>query len=787
MNQIINFSLEWLNNVGQWFWDFSAGMFIQVSLLIIVLLAVDFLLRKRVRAVFRYCLWMLVFVKLILPPTFSLPTSIGYWYGDYLSNDLPVLQQVSKMVRPEPAGAPALEDFMPSTDNPRVQPSETISETTAPVTFAVSGLNPLTWQAVVFGLWLVGVLVISVLLIQRMSFVKGLIARSEPAKNRLVDMLNQCRRQVGVRRSIELRLSNSISSPAVCGLFKPVILIPTALLEKLSPDKLRTILIHELVHIKRADIWVSLVQTVLQIIYFYNPFVWFANAVVRRIREQAVDETVLVALGAGTKSYSNTLIDIAEMAFWKTSLSLRLIGVVESKKALHRRIRHMLNRPIPKSAKVGAVGTIVIIIIAAVLLPMAKAEKKGLEVAETGQVHGQFAVTLSDGVIVELVGLGKKPWEAEQQWWRPDGVEIEKPEYKRSGAPFKWPTNPNGLQFQCATLFKFSNHQGKNVSVPEVRFSKKFLQAGLTSGIAADETQITYIVRPPNKGVFAQQVYQKTDILLAIGSVPFKKVKTPSKKFNEKMHETYFLEDNSEVIRHPLRVDHYLDTLTVDLTCPEGDFEFRVLAELKNGQTEQWHGGSVGKKVRFFHATPRRKNIKVEDIEQLIIEYRPYDWVTFRNVSLQPGFKTDVQVKIGSEKPAGQVEVEGGAGKQLSREQKELLERRRANRQSLSYKNMQKLGLAVAVFANDHKGRCPSNLLDLRKYIADAQIFDWINRNVVYLGRNHQYRAPPDAVLAYDESMLKKPRQETNVLYNDAHVALVSSKWLKEIGIRLER
>ncbi len=76
-------------------------------------------------------------------------------------------------------------------------------------------------------------------------------------------------------------------------------------------------------------------------------------------------------------------------------------------------------------------------------------------------------------------------------------------------------------------------------------------------------------------------------------------------------------------------------------------------------------------------------------------------------------------------------------------------------------------------------GRCPSNLSDLRKYIADGQIFDWINRNVVYLGKNQQYGDPPDAVLAYDESMLKKPRQETNVLYNDAHVSFEKSEWLE--------
>ena len=80
-------------------------------------------------------------------------------------------------------------------------------------------------------------------------------------------------------------------------------------------------MIHELTHIKRGDLWVNLVQTIVQVVYFYNPFVWLANVIVRRIREQAVDEMVLVALGTEAKSYSNTLIDIAEMAFWKANFS----------------------------------------------------------------------------------------------------------------------------------------------------------------------------------------------------------------------------------------------------------------------------------------------------------------------------------------------------------------------------------------------------------------------------------------------------------------------------------
>ncbi|MBW7989412.1 MAG: PDZ domain-containing protein, partial [Planctomycetes bacterium] len=218
--------------------------------------------------------------------------------------------------------------------------------------------------------WLVGMLVLLALLVKRVYFVRGLIAQSKPANERLLEMLEECRCRMGICQNIELRLSGNALSPAVCGLFKPIILIPAILLKKLSPEKLKAVLVHELAHIKRGDAWVNLLQTILQIVHFYNPLVWIANAMVRRVREQAVDEMVLVTLKPDTNSYSNMLIDIAEMAFWRPKFSLRLISVVESKKALERRINHMLNRPVPKSSKLGYLGLVAIVVIGAIILPM---------------------------------------------------------------------------------------------------------------------------------------------------------------------------------------------------------------------------------------------------------------------------------------------------------------------------------------------------------------------------------------------------------------------------------
>ena len=379
MNHMINNLLTALNYVGETFCQHAAGVFVQSALLVIVLFAVDLLLRKRIRAVFRYCVWLLVLVKLILPPSLSLPTGVGYWAGDHLPSALNVSSR--------PFDTPGLERAGASGERLHGGPSDDLTEGDPLVAATNARLTALTWKAILFILWLVGVLAFLALLVQRARFVRALIAASMPAKEVHVELLEECRQPIGVRFNSRLRISDAIPSPAVCGFFRPTIVIPTALVDKLSPEGLRAILIHELAHIKRGDLWVNSIQTFLQIVYFYNPFVWLANSIIRKVCEEAVDETVLVALGGQAKDYSNTLIDIGEMAFWRADLGLRLIGVAESRKALQWRIKHMLNRPIPKSSKLGALGIIVIFTTAAVLLPMARAQKPSKDIEPTAAVN----------------------------------------------------------------------------------------------------------------------------------------------------------------------------------------------------------------------------------------------------------------------------------------------------------------------------------------------------------------------------------------------------------------
>jgi len=384
MNQTINAFTAGLQPMGQAFWANAAELFIQSTVLIILLLIIDFFLRKRVRAVFRYGLWMLLLVKLLLPVSFTLPTGVGYWLGDYFTPEV----VITKSMPPAPEAVPMAVETQPGPIPLEAVPSlEAIAPGEAPVVGVE--LAPIDWEGLAFLAWLGGMLVLFALLVQRACFVKRLVAQGKAADEPLLTMLDECRCRIGIQERVELRLSDQMLSPAVCGLFRPTILIPSILFERLSPEKLKAVLMHELAHVKRADVWVNLLQTIFQIVYFYNPFIWVANSMIRRAREQAVDEMVLVTLKSETKQYSNTLLDIAEMMLWRPSFSLGLIGVVESKRALERRIRHMLNRPIPKRSNLGICGFLAIVVIGIVVLPMGRnfARERAAHIPATSTIN----------------------------------------------------------------------------------------------------------------------------------------------------------------------------------------------------------------------------------------------------------------------------------------------------------------------------------------------------------------------------------------------------------------
>lgn len=404
MNSII----ETLNQVGVWFVGFSADMLIQASALIVLLFAVDWFLRKRIRSVIRYWIWTLVLVKLLLPPSLVSPIGLGQVIpsSEAIVNVVPTME-FEGMEDPEEAIHFAPVDISPMATS-EVGLPEPVLEWPSPETEAIAvqeTVSPqpgavLSWRGLALLVWAGTVVTLGLLLLQRAVLVKRLVAQATPCSESLSDVVDDCRARLGLSRSVSLRLTPVSGSPAVCGLFRPVILMPRDLVKHLKPHDLKAVLLHELAHVIRGDLWLNLVQTVLQILFFYNPLLWLANWQIRRIRENAVDEAVLVALRDKAPTYPEALVGVARLGLSSSMVGLRLIGLVENKSELNRRVRRILARPCPKTARLGLVG-FTILALGLLLLPMAGARQVAEDLPPAESEALSFCVT---GRVTDLAG-----------------------------------------------------------------------------------------------------------------------------------------------------------------------------------------------------------------------------------------------------------------------------------------------------------------------------------------------------------------------------------------------
>jgi beta-lactamase regulating signal transducer with metallopeptidase domain len=99
--------------------------------------------------------------------------------------------------------------------------------------------------------------------------------------------------RMGIKRKVQIWVSEFVSSPVTIGFLKPIILVPIAAINHLSPQQLEAILLHELSHIRRHDYLINLLINLIQSVLYFNPFVKAFVKIIEREREKSCDEMVL--------------------------------------------------------------------------------------------------------------------------------------------------------------------------------------------------------------------------------------------------------------------------------------------------------------------------------------------------------------------------------------------------------------------------------------------------------------------------------------------------------------
>ncbi len=153
---------------------------------------------------------------------------------------------------------------------------------------------------VVAWLWLLGVLVCSMRLAVQALAARRLKTRLiEPVEPRWQRVLDDLCDELGLRTSIRLLRSSLAETPMVVGWLAPVVLVPAAAFTSLTPAQLRSLLAHELSHIRRGDHVINAVQAVVETVLFYHPAVWWISRQVRIERENCCDDAAASAAGGG--------------------------------------------------------------------------------------------------------------------------------------------------------------------------------------------------------------------------------------------------------------------------------------------------------------------------------------------------------------------------------------------------------------------------------------------------------------------------------------------------------
>lgn len=271
---------------------------LQLALLALLVWALDRRLRPATPTL-RYGLWLLVLLKALLPPLWTLP--------------------------PSAAAAAILEnfDFLPVT---------AATTTTVPASLTAAGMLLAGWILAALA-WL-GLAVTRYLSLRRALRLAQPIQL--PAGTADLSCAGQWPR---------LFRAEHLCSPLATGWWRPGIYLNDAALTAESTT-LRALLCHELAHIRQRDSWVLLLQTLAQILHPFNPAIWLMNARLARYRELRCDDFALQQTAIAPRCYGEMLLHFLEAEATPRPLPFSA-AFFEAKAEIKQRLTHLFS---PKEA-----------------------------------------------------------------------------------------------------------------------------------------------------------------------------------------------------------------------------------------------------------------------------------------------------------------------------------------------------------------------------------------------------------------------------------------------------
>lgn len=296
---------------------------VQIAVVVSATLVVTTTLLRR-RPHLAYAVWLAAVAKCLVPPVWSSPTGVFSWAA--------ADRRTPAVVAPVPASGAT---------NDRQRATPMAARAATPVSAADVARpepGPVPWAAVVVGTWLAGAGTVLAVTAVASCRLRRRVRRSAVAvPDEVSGAVADVRRSLGLRRRVRVVTTDADVGPALLGTLFPTVVLP----RRLAAGDVRTVLGHELAHVRRGDAVVAAGQRLAVALGWFHPLVWLASGRLTAAREQCCDEETVAGLGLDPAAYAQTLLDVARRC--RRSRTLALYPGVHSVQLTARRLRHLLD------------------------------------------------------------------------------------------------------------------------------------------------------------------------------------------------------------------------------------------------------------------------------------------------------------------------------------------------------------------------------------------------------------------------------------------------------------
>ena len=297
--------------------------------------------------------WLLVLVKLVTPPMMSAPV--------FVIDAEPVDAQAAVLPRPSERGweTPTFElSAMWEATRPSPEPFAA-----ALTSLRSHGLTMLAW------IWIMGSAVVFCVSSMRIvRFEHRLRRASKEADPRITAMATRVSRQVGLRRTPNVRVVHADVAPLVWwsgGTAR--IVLPASMVARLNSNALRVVVAHELAHVVRGDHLVRWLEWLANVLFWWCPVLWIARRGLRQTEELSCDALVVERLRVTPHSYANSILDAIELLAAPAVRPPVLASQMTSGGALEERLTMIVSNPTSSSPSRRA--RVSVLLVAASVLP----------------------------------------------------------------------------------------------------------------------------------------------------------------------------------------------------------------------------------------------------------------------------------------------------------------------------------------------------------------------------------------------------------------------------------